>query len=417
MSKKAYILLLTLLMATQYQWANNATDSISQTQVKARKLKEIDANFLSGYYHQDGNNSAVTGGIGTEKLTDFSNVFIVNVPLDSVQSVSLMAGSDTYTSASTDNIDSNVSSASYQDTRNYGTLGYNRKNLKRNSSYGVKTGVSREYDYQSFSTGISYSKEWNDGNTELNLNGQAFFDKWLGKEHSNQLIYPEMWLGDFLGYSMHTSPVRNSYNASLFFSQVLSRRLQVGISAELIYMTGLLSTPFHSVYFADQEEFAFDIERLPDSRLKLPLSIRINYYPLDFLILRAYYRYYTDDFGIDAHSFNIETPLKLNRRFTLSPFYRYHTQSASIYFAPYKSHTSTSQYYSSDYDLAAMQTHRVGMGLKYYPDSPILRSPRSTDFIGIFQFNYVEVRSAYYTRTTGLNAFNISLNLGFGVKY
>ena len=80
MSKKAYVLLLTLLMATQYQWANNATDSILQTQVKARKLKEIDANFLSGYYHQDGNNSAVTGGIGTEKLTDFSNVFIVNVP-------------------------------------------------------------------------------------------------------------------------------------------------------------------------------------------------------------------------------------------------------------------------------------------------------------------------------------------------
>lgn len=414
---KLNIILILAAFSVNAVSANLAPDTLRTTKNSNRKLKEIDANFLSGYYQQDGNNSAVTGGIGTEKLNDFSNVFVINVPLDSVQSVSLMAGSDTYTSASTDNIDSNVSSASYQDTRNYGNVGYNRKNLNRNSSYGLKAGVSKEYDYQSFSTGIMYSKEWNNGNTELNLNGQAFFDKWLGKEHSNQLIYPEMWLGDFLGYAMHDNPVRNSYNASLFFSQVLTRRLQVGVSAELIYMHGLLSTPFHSVYFADKEDFAFDIERLPDSRLKIPLSVRINYYPLDFLILRAYYRYYTDDFGIEAHSFNIETPLKLNRQFTISPFYRFHKQSASTYFAPYKTHLSGSRYYTSDYDLSALQTHRIGMGLKYYPDSPILRSPRSTDFIGIFQFNYVELRGAYYTRTTGLNAFNISLNLGFGVKY
>lgn len=258
--KKLYILLLAVVIPLSLVTGQSIQDSERTVKSANRKLKEIDANFLSGYYQQDGNNSPVTGGIGTEKLNDFSNVFVINVPLDSVQSISLMAGSDTYTSASTDNIDSNVSSASYQDTRNYGNLGYNRKNLKRNSSYGLKAGVSREYDYQSFSTGITYSKEWNNGNTELNLNGQAFFDKWLGKEHSDQLIYPEMWLGDILGYSMHTNPVRNSYNASLFFSQVVTRRLQFGISAELIYMHGLLSTPFHSVYFADKEDFAFDIE-------------------------------------------------------------------------------------------------------------------------------------------------------------
>ena len=29
----------------------------------------METEFLYGYYHQDGNNSAVTGGIGTEKLS------------------------------------------------------------------------------------------------------------------------------------------------------------------------------------------------------------------------------------------------------------------------------------------------------------------------------------------------------------
>ena len=40
---------------------------------KEKKLRIDEVNFVSGYYTQDGNNSAVTGGIGTEKLTDFAN--------------------------------------------------------------------------------------------------------------------------------------------------------------------------------------------------------------------------------------------------------------------------------------------------------------------------------------------------------
>ena len=38
-----------------------------------RKLKLEEVNLVSSYYLQDGNNSAVTGGVGTEKLWDFAN--------------------------------------------------------------------------------------------------------------------------------------------------------------------------------------------------------------------------------------------------------------------------------------------------------------------------------------------------------
>ena len=43
------------------------------TAYKPRKLTFEEANLVSSYYKQDGNNSAVTGGIGTENLTDYSN--------------------------------------------------------------------------------------------------------------------------------------------------------------------------------------------------------------------------------------------------------------------------------------------------------------------------------------------------------
>ncbi|OIP83732.1 MAG: hypothetical protein AUK44_04525 [Porphyromonadaceae bacterium CG2_30_38_12] len=382
---------------------------------------EIEANFLSSYYNQDGNNSPVTGGVGTEALTDFANVFIVNVPIDSINSIGFYGGADAYTSASTDNIDSNVSSASVNDVRIYGTLSYNRKNLKRGETYGVRGGYSKEFDYESLSAGVSITKEWNEGNTELNLTGQAFFDKWLGKDGSNSLIYPEFWLGEAFGYKNLSTPNRNSFNAQLFLSQVINPRLQIGLSAEFIYMTGLLSTPFHSVYFVGKEDFKMDIERLPASRLKLPFGVRLNYYPIDFLVLRTYYRYYTDDFGINAHSLEVETPLKLNSSFTIAPFYRFHTQSGSKYFAPKNVHVAPSEpnstiYYTSDYDLSALNAHKFGFGLKYYPAYGLLRSRPFLDRYGVVVFKYIELRTAMYKRSTDLSAFNVSINLAFTYK-
>ncbi|MFL5788451.1 MAG: hypothetical protein ACJ748_10400, partial [Flavisolibacter sp.] len=47
--------------------------TVDSSAYKTRQLKLEEVNFVSGYYHQNGNNSAVTGGIGTEDLTDFAN--------------------------------------------------------------------------------------------------------------------------------------------------------------------------------------------------------------------------------------------------------------------------------------------------------------------------------------------------------
>ena len=46
---------------------------------KKRKLTFEEANIVSSYYQQDGNNSSITGGIGTERLTDISSQFSVKL--------------------------------------------------------------------------------------------------------------------------------------------------------------------------------------------------------------------------------------------------------------------------------------------------------------------------------------------------
>lgn len=365
--------------------------------------QEATADFLFSYYEQDGNNAAVTGGIGTEKLEDVASLIVLNIPLDSTQSIDGSFGADFYSSASTDNIDNNVSSASAHDLRVFLNLGYAKKNLRSGETYGLGLGVSREYDYTSFSVNANWAKEFNQGNSEINVKLQAFLDQW-------ETYFPSELRREV---SVATTS-RQSYNFQASFSQVINKRLQFSWSGDVIYMKGLLSTPFHRVYFGDINQV--DIERLPDNRLKIPLAIRLNYFPIDGLVLRSYYRYYWDDFGIQGHTMSLEAPVKLSSAWTASPFYRYHTQTASQYFASYKVHQSDAMFYTSDYDLSALSSHKLGIGIKYNPLYGLGRMKVPFRKKNIMLLKSMEVRGAYYERSTGLNAFIVSMGLSFTIK-
>jgi hypothetical protein len=133
-----------------------------------------------------------------------------------------------------------------------------------------------------------------------------------------------------------------------------------------------LSTPFHRIYFGDKpdsfiEKFqlADDVERLPGTRSKLAIGGRLNYYLNEIFVARTYYRYYTDDWGINSHTVSIEIPVKISDRFTLYPSYRFYNQTAADYFAGYEQHLSTEKYYTSDYDLSKFSSNQYGFGVSY----------------------------------------------------
>lgn len=74
------------------------------TQYKKRVLETTEIDFLSSYYGQDGDNAAVTGGIGTEELSDVTGTFIVAIPMNDDDVLTIDAGVSAYTSASSSNV-------------------------------------------------------------------------------------------------------------------------------------------------------------------------------------------------------------------------------------------------------------------------------------------------------------------------
>src|SRR4029079_2242196 len=121
---------------------------------KPRKLTFEEANLVSSYYRQDGNNSAVTGGIGSEKLTDLSNTIDLKLyrydKKNRKHSFTGELGIDHYTSASSDKIDPyTISSASHADTRFYPSIGWTMENEMKGSTIGAGLSFSNEFDYRS----------------------------------------------------------------------------------------------------------------------------------------------------------------------------------------------------------------------------------------------------------------------------
>lgn len=354
---------------------------------KRKKLKLEEVNFVSSYYKQDGNNSAVTGGIGTEHLTDFATTIDVKLSRYDHRrrrhTLTAELGVDVYSSASSDKIDPNtISSASSGDQRIYPSITYAIANEENGSTVSVNGSVSAEYDYFSKGLNLGWAKLSKDKNREFSAKGQVYLDTWT-------VILPiELRSGS----NLKGNKPRNTYSASFSLSQVITRRLQVLLLADVAYQKGQLATLYHRTYFTDGSH---RVEHLPDSRFKLPLGVRLNYFLGDRFIIRSYYRYYTDTWGLQAHTAEIETPVKITPFFSVSPFYRYYTQQGVKYFAKYEQHNLNEEYYTSDYDLSKLSSNMVGMGIRYAPPGGVA---------GISKMNALELRYGHYHRSTGLNA-------------
>ena len=394
---KPLILSMTLLILS-LGWMNVSFGQADSLAAETQPKQPVDVNFLFNYYNQEGENSAVTGGIGTEQLSDIGTQIIINFPVDSTSSATINAGFSHYSSASTDKIDFKMSSASRYDNRGSFQLSY-EKALDANNSVGGFVGASVESDYYSNSFGINWTRFSSDGNSSFSAAADVFLDRWI-------MIFPEE-LRD-VGHLVHTTDKRRTYDLALNYNQVLNRKLQASVNSGITFQKGLLSTPFHRVYF---ENDSTGIEKLPDTRIKFPLGIRINYFTMDKVILRFFYRFYADSYNISSHTVEVETPFKPNPFIAFIPFYRIYVQNGTTHFKSSGNHNINSEYHTSDYDLSTFTSHKVGIGLRYSPLYGFFHKKNQFESDAVMRS--IALRASYYSRTDGLSAFILSTHFSF----
>tara|TARA_B110000503_G_scaffold143727_1_gene247685 strand:+ start:1191 stop:2564 length:1374 start_codon:yes stop_codon:yes gene_type:complete len=429
------LLSLIALLISQITIAQSDTTDV----YKKRVLASNEIDFMYSYYTQDGNKAAVSGGIGTEKLTDAVPTIIIAIPINDDDVLTIDAAVSAYTSASSSNINPfdgkqsadpflATSGASGSDTWVNVNGSYSHSSDDRNKIWSAKASIATEYDYFSAGVGGTYTQLFNKKNTEITAKANIFIDSWTTiypielrpfENNRNErgitalnyrVISGALYSPTFDGF---TNTGRNSYSAGLTLIQILSKKMQGALLVDLVYQQGLLSTPFQRVYFSDVDSsfignfrLADDIERLPGSRFKTALGGRLNYYVNEHIVLKTFYRFYNDDWGVASHTVSLDVPIKIGKGFTLYPGFRFYNQSAASYFAPYAKHLSTDEFYTSDFDLSEYNSKQYSFGISYtdlFTKKHIMR----------YGLKSIDLKYSMYERNTGLKASLIS----FGVKF
>lgn len=381
--------------------ASQALAQIDADTTKTPRESKIDA--LLSFYGQNGKHAAVTGGKGSENLQVYSVKINGTHKTDSINTYYLSLGVDVISSASTDSIDFIVSSASRVDQHTSLSLGYSRQ-LSKELSMGAQFSLSLESDY--FSRGgeiwLDYLRK--DQRAAATLNVSAYFDdlRWGRLQppyliEARNLIYP-VELRDSAWFDIYN---RNSYNISGSYRYDLNKRMSLSFFPAYSYQEGLLSTPFHRIYF--QDKIRPEVENLPRKKHMGVLGVQLNSFIGGNFILRSYAQYYMDDFGLTSASIKLEAPIKIKPTLTVAPSFRYANQTASDYFKPYREHLSSEEFFTSDYDLSAFWSINPGVSFNFWFGKP--KNNR-------WQFQKLSLRYSYYQREDGLNAHIISTYFG-----
>ena len=226
------------------------------------------------YYKQNGIHSAVSGGIGSEKLTDLTSNIVVAMPLNDDDVLTIDAGISAYTSASSSNINpfnasgasggggddddraatgptgtpwQASSGASAQDVYASVVANYSHSSDDRTLVWNADVAFSNEYDYTSIGFGGGIAKLFNDKNSEVSLKVNAYLDQWrpiyptelheyasYGSGFQSNGYFSGVTILDQNGnastaylpsaYKNWESTNRNSYSASFGFSQVATKK-------------------------------------------------------------------------------------------------------------------------------------------------------------------------------------------------
>lgn len=151
-------------------------------------------------------------------------------------------------------------------------------------------------------------------------------------------------------------------------TQVISRRVLTQLNYSIGQSSGYLTDPYKIVSRIDSttgETIDYLSEKRPGGRIRQAIFWKtVIHLPSD--VVNLSYRYYWDDWSIQAHTAEIKYRFNIGDHFYLMPNFRYYTQTGASFFKhSLLSDAPLPQYASADLRLAPMQATTTGLKIGY----------------------------------------------------
>ncbi len=265
------------------------------------------------------------------------------------------------------------------ETRKQGdvNLGYEWDEMALN----IGGGVSSENDYESRFGNVQGRWDFNQKLTSLNL-GLSYTDSDTSalldhdaRPYINVQTYKTQGLLEttLAGDVLHGN--RQDWATHLGLTQVINKNAVLEAGMGYTHSSGYMANPYKVVMFAFIPEQTTDIltgelkaylEKRPEERNQWTTNLRyVQHIDLTDAALHLDYRFFTDDWGINAHTFDGSWAQPLGLGWTVTPRLRYYSQDAADFYRPYfvtrqqapsnNAYPIVSPYanYSSDHRLSA----------------------------------------------------------------
>ncbi len=155
-------------------------------------------------------------------------------------------------------------------------------------------------------------------------------------------------------------------------SQIVTPSMIVGFNYEAVTDEGYLNNPYRSYRFQNDPNdpsagFQYATEVYPDTRTSDAAAIRFKYFLPYRAAILGEYRYFTDDWGIDANTFKAGYTHTIGQHWILEFTYRYYDQDAADFYSDLFRFQSVDEkdYRARDKELSDLTTTTYGFAISY----------------------------------------------------
>jgi hypothetical protein len=283
--------------------------------------------------------------------------------------------SDVTTSASGRLVSANTfPQADYRDTRFSRSLSYGRRFGAHLPTVDVS--YAKENDYVARSIGLS--DEW----TMAHGLGTLHF----GASFARDIVSP-------VTNDLHLAKSQNGF--SLGYTWILGERDLVDLSASVLQLSGYLDDPYKVVPIGDPGTTTVP-EHRPDTRSRRAIVAKYGHHYLWDGALKVIYRYYNDDWSIQAHTLEVVYDQRLFTNWLVTPQIRLYTQTGASFYGSRFSSPQT--FLSSDYRLSPLDSALGGLTV-----TRTLTDSLSVNLGGTYQYQRGRDRVLPIPHSTGGN--------------
>jgi hypothetical protein len=198
---------------------------------------------------------------------------------------------------------------------------------------------------------------------------------------------------------------KNTVHGAATATWVLTPVTLVQAGAEVSQVEGLQHNPYRNVYV----DGAYVAERHPDSRSRRDVFVKMNRYLPNRSSLKADYKFYTDDWGIESHTIGAKLNQYVGEQVVVRYRYRWYSQTAADFYRDeYLAPGGVGGYQTADYRMGNFDAHLFGTKVGWR----LRHAPFSWDWLGDVELN-VQYQRYFNSNNFSANIFETGIALSY----